>query len=83
MFRLSVAVLERKRIDTALGRVNAFRIMPAIFGDTGLSRSRGQLSIWITDDSRHLPVKAQLKVDIGTFDIKLKRLSFPETRQAR
>ena len=83
VFRLSVAVLERKRIDTALGRVNAFRIMPAIFGDTGLSRSRGQLSIWITDDSRHLPVKAQLKVDIGTFDIKLKRLSFPETRQAR
>ena len=54
-----------------------------MFGAANLSRSRGQLSIWITDDSRHLPVKAQLKVDIGTFDIKLKRLSFPETRQAR
>ncbi len=83
VFRMSVAVVERKGIDTVLGRVNAFRVEPAMFGANNLSRSRGQLSIWITDDSRHLPVKAQLKVDIGTFDIKLKRLSFPETRQAR
>ncbi len=83
VFRMSIAVLERKRIDTVLGRVNALRVEPAMFGVTNLSRSRGQLSIWITDDSRHLPVKAQLKVDIGTFDIKLKRLGFPETRQAR
>ena len=83
VFRMSVAVVERKRIDTVLGRVNAFRVEPAMFGANNLSRSRGQLSIWITDDSRHLPVKAQLKVDIGTFDIKLKRLSFPESRQAR
>jgi len=83
VFRLSVAVLERKKISTVIGRVDAFRIEPAIFGDSGLVRSRGQFSIWITDDDRHLPVKAQLKVDLGTFDIKLKRLSFPETRQAR
>ena len=83
VFRMSVAVVERKRIDTVLGRVNAFRVEPAMFGATNLSRSRGQLSIWITDDDRHLPVKAQLKVDLGTFDIKLNRLSFPETRQAR
>ena len=83
VYRMSVAVVERKRIDTVLGRVNAFRVEPAMFGTANLSRSRGQLSIWITDDDRHLPVRAQLKVDIGTFDIKLKRLSFPETRQAR
>ena len=83
VFRMSVAVVERKRIDTVLGRVNAFRVEPAMFGAANLSRSRGQLSIWITDDDRHLPVKAQLKVDIGTFDIKLKRVSFPDTRQAR
>ena len=83
VFRMSVAVVERKRIDTVLGRVNAFRVEPAMFGAANLSRSRGQLSLWITDDDRHLPVRAQLKVEIGTFDIKLKRLSFPETRQAR
>jgi hypothetical protein len=31
-------------------------------------------------DERHLPVKAQLKVDLGTFDIKLKRVTYPQCK---
>jgi hypothetical protein len=76
VFRFAVNVVERKQIKTVLGRVNAVRVEPSLFGDTGLVRSRGSLSIWITDDRRRLPVKAQLKVDLGTFDIKLKRVSY-------
>ena len=76
VYRFSVAVVERKELNTVLGRVNAVRVDPALFGENGLVRSRGALSIWITDDSRRLPVRAQLKVDIGTFDIKLKRVSY-------
>jgi len=76
VFGLSVKAVERKEIDSVLGRVQAIRIEPALFGDTALVRARGTLSIWITDDDRRLPVRAQLKVDIGTFDIKLKRLSY-------
>lgn len=74
VFTLSVAVVERKEIDTVLGRVNAFRIDPALFGDNAAVRAKGKLSIWVTDDDRRLPVKAQLKVDMGTFDIKLKQV---------
>ena len=75
VFRFAVAIVERKQINTVLGRVSAVRVDPALFGENGLVRSRGLLSIWITEDDRRLPVKAQLKVDIGTFDIKLKRVS--------
>lgn len=78
VFRFSVAVLERKQINTVLGRVSAVRVEPSLFGENGLVRKRGTLSIWITEDSRHLPVKAQLKVDLGTFDIKLKRVAYRE-----
>ena len=78
VFRLSVAVVEEKEIDTVLGKVKTIRVEPALFGDTSLVRARGQLSIWITEDDRHLPVRAQLKVDLGTFDIKLKRVSYPQ-----
>jgi hypothetical protein len=80
VFRLSVAVVERKEIDTILGRVNTIRVEPALFGDNSAVRARGKLSIWVTEDDRRLPVKAQLKVDLGTFDIKLKRLTYPETK---
>ncbi|HXI61461.1 MAG TPA: DUF3108 domain-containing protein, partial [Pyrinomonadaceae bacterium] len=78
VFRMSVTSFEEKEIDTVLGKVMAIRVEPALFGDTSLVRARGQLSIWITKDDRHLPVRAQLKVDLGTFDIKLKRVSYPQ-----
>lgn len=80
VFRFAVAVVERKRINTILGRVNAIRVDPALFGENGLVRSRGMLSIWITDDSRRFPVRAQLKVDFGTFDIKLKKVGYRNSR---
>jgi Protein of unknown function (DUF3108) len=78
VFTLTVAVVERKEIDTVLGRVNAVRIEPALFGDNAAVRAKGKLSIWITEDDRRLPVRAQLKVDMGTFDIKLKQITYPE-----
>ena len=83
VFRFAVAVVERKQINTILGRVSAVRVEPALFGEKSLVRSRGSLSIWITEDSRHLPVKAQLKVDIGTFDIKLESVSYSGEKRAR
>ena len=79
VYRFSVAVVERKQIKTVLGRVNAVRIDPALFGENGVVRSRGSLSIWITDDSRRLPVRAQLKINMGTFDIKLKRVNYRQS----
>jgi hypothetical protein len=76
VFRMTVAVVERKRIKCVLGRVSAVRIEPAMFGEGRMLRGEGKLSIWITEDSRHLPVWAQLKLNIGTVDIKLKRVSY-------
>jgi hypothetical protein len=61
VFTLSVAVAERKEIDTVLGRVSTIRIEPALFGDNAAVRAKGKLSIWVTDDARRLPVRAQSK----------------------
>ena len=83
VYDVAVTVRERKQIKTVVGKVNAFRVEPALFGENNLIRSRGTLSIWITDDSRRLPVKAQLKVEIGTFDIKLKRVIYHEATTRR
>ena len=78
VYRVPVNVAERKTIDTAVGRVQAIRLEPALFGDDALLHTRGQLSIWLTEDERHLPVRAQLKMEIGTFDIKLKRVTYSD-----
>jgi hypothetical protein len=76
VYRMTVAVVERKRIKCVLGRVNAIRIEPAMFGEGRMLRSEGKISIWITEDSRHLPVWAHINLNVGTVDIKLKRVSY-------
>jgi len=82
VFTLSVAAVEQKEIDTVLGRVNAIRVEPALFGDNSAVRAKGKLSIWVTNDEHRLPVRAQLKVDLGTFDIKLKQVTYPQPVRA-
>jgi hypothetical protein len=83
VFRMTVAVVERKRIKCVLGRVSAIRIEPAMFGEGRMLRGEGKMSIWITEDSRRLPVWAQLKLKIGTVDIKLKRITYPNVTGER
>jgi hypothetical protein len=76
VYRMTVAVVERKRIKCVLGRVNAIRIEPAMFGEGRMLRGEGKISIWITEDSRHLPVWAHINLNVGTVDIKLKRITY-------
>jgi hypothetical protein len=81
VYRFVVAVQERKEIKTVLGKVSTIRVEPALFGENGLAR-RGALSIWITEDKYHLPVKAQLKVELGTFDITLLKFTDSKTNHS-
>lgn len=75
-FRIPVRVLERKTMKTVVGKVSALRVEIGLFGAGRLVGDRkGEMSIWITDDARRLPVRAQLKADVGTLDIKLKKVS--------
>ena len=74
VYRVPVRVLEKKKLKTVLGKVNAFRVEPDLFGpDSLIDHEKGQFILWITDDGRHIPVTARIKTDYGTFDIKLKR----------
>ena len=83
VYRCTVYVMERKRIKTILGRVDVVRVEPAIFGSDRVVRSRGTLSLWVTDDARRVPVKAQVKVPAGTFDITLKKSSYSKADLSR
>ena len=75
-YRCVVNVVAGKKTNTAVGRVDTITIEPAIFDGEREVRPRGALTISMTDDARHLPVKAQVKSNIGTIDITLKRVSY-------
>lgn len=75
VYTIPVKVLEKKRMKTVLGRVDAFRVSAELFGPERLiDDEKGEFSIWFTADHRHIPVGGRVKTDYGTFDIKLKRV---------
>jgi Protein of unknown function (DUF3108) len=75
IYKTPVHVVEKKKMKTPWGRVSVLRVEPDLFGpDQLIDERKGQLSLWITDDERRLPVNARIKSEYGTFDIKLKRV---------
>lgn len=74
VYQVPVRVIERKRKKTVLGRVDALRVDPQVFGPNRMVPGEGQFSIWITDDTRRIPVSARIKTKYGTFDITLRKL---------
>ncbi|HEX8709039.1 MAG TPA: DUF3108 domain-containing protein [Pyrinomonadaceae bacterium] len=77
VYRVPIRVGERKRLKTVLGQVFALRIEAEVFGEERLLRGKGTLSIWLTDDERRVPVRAQIINELGTVDLKLKRIAGP------
>ena len=76
VYTIPVKVIEKKRMKTVLGRVDAFRVNAELFGPERLiDREKGEFSMWITDDARRIPVRGRVKTDYGTFEIKLKSVN--------
>ena len=80
VYKIPIRVVEKKRMKTILGHLDVLRVNPELFGpDRLIEEEKGEFSIWITDDARHIPVGGRIKTDYGTFDIKLKRIVNPAT----
>ena len=81
VYQVPVQVVEKRRKKTVLGRVEVIRVDPQVFGPDRLLDGDGQFSIWITSDSRRIPVSARIKMRYGTFDITLRKVKQQLTTQ--
>ncbi len=68
---------EKKKMKTVLGKVQTVRLDVEIFGKGRPIEDDGKMSLWVTDDDRHIPVRAKLTHNVGTVEVKLK--SFTNT----
>jgi hypothetical protein len=81
-YRIPVKVVERKPLKTVVGRVQTLRLVIGVFGEGRLIDDRsGEMTLWLTDDARRLPVRARIDTDLGTLDIKLKKVTGGISRQ--
>lgn len=73
VYQVPIKVTKREMQNTILGKIMCFRVEPQVFGKGRMIESEGSMIIWITDDNRRLPVRANLNTSIGKVDVKLRK----------
>jgi hypothetical protein len=76
VYKVPVRVTARVKQKSILGSVWCFRLEPEVFGENRLIEQEGSMIIWITDDTRRIPVRGQINADIGRVEVKLKSVSY-------
>jgi hypothetical protein len=67
---VSVNVLRKERVSTLAGSFDCLVVQPHL-AFNGVFRQKGEVTLWITDDERHLPVLIRSKIVIGSININL------------
>jgi hypothetical protein len=75
VYRIPITVSEKKTVKSVIGKVQTLKVDADIFGEGRLLRGKGKMSIWFTDDARHIPVRARINNEMGTLDITLKSIT--------
>ncbi len=69
-YNLRVLCHGRETVQVPAGTFQALIVEPVLKGD-GLFKSKGKLTIWVTDDDFHIPVKMQSKIPVGSIKAEL------------
>ncbi|MGB7068794.1 MAG: DUF3108 domain-containing protein [Pyrinomonadaceae bacterium] len=72
VYRIPVKVAARERLKTSIGTVWCYRLEPNVFGPDRFIEQEGSMLIWITDDKKRIPVRAQINSSLGRVEVKLK-----------
>ena len=74
VYPVPVKVTGREKIKTVVGKVMCWRIEPEVFGENRMIEQKGEMTIWITDDARRLPVRSKIDTKLGKIEVKLRKV---------
>ena len=74
VYQVPVKVTAHEKQKTVLGKVMCWRVEPDIFGDNRMIEQKGDMTIWITDDNRRIPVRSKIETKLGKIEIKLRKV---------
>ena len=66
---VTVKVETKEDVKTPAGTFSTIRVQPT--ADAGVVKNRGTITVWYTDDARHLPVQIRAKLFWGTITFHL------------
>jgi len=70
VYNVEVQVLRREKVTIPEGTFDTIVVKPLMKSE-GIFYRKGEIFIWLTDDARHIPVKMQTKVKIGSITASL------------
>jgi hypothetical protein len=70
VWNVEVQVLRKEKVALPIGTFDTIVVKPLMTSE-GIFYRKGEILIWLTDDSRHVPVKMQTKVAIGAITATL------------
>ena len=76
VYKVPVRVTARVKQKSVLGNLWCFRLEPEVFGTGRLIEQEGSMIMWITDDTRRIPVRGQINASIGRVEIRLRTVSY-------
>lgn len=88
VYRIPLTIGNRSKLKTVIGEIPVVEVKADMFGEGRPLRGKGSMTLWFSDDARHVPVRARITSEQGTLDIKLKQMtgddakSKPVTRPA-
>ncbi|MBI1761051.1 MAG: DUF3108 domain-containing protein [Acidobacteria bacterium] len=66
-----IVVGKKEKLGTDCGKLNTIRIEPKLFGPGQLFSRQGEMTMWLTADKSHIPVKLVAKTSAGTASARL------------
>jgi hypothetical protein len=75
MYRLNALVRGREQLDTALGRLPAFRVMLSLADGQGHPATTRNMTLWFSEDARRVPLRMEVGLPVGNFVLSLTRIS--------
>ena len=70
---VTVKVEGREEVKTPAGTFQTIRVQPT--ADAGVVKNRGTITVWYTDDARHLPVQIRARLFWGTLTFHLQTIA--------
>lgn len=80
LYYIEMKVAERTSIRSKFGKRDAFRIEPVnAYPEGKLFREGGNFTFWISDDEERLPLRFDVKINIGTLSMTLEDYTLAKT----
>jgi len=70
-YRLRVTVAGREQVSTGLGQLPALKVTPLIQDEKGQPATTRNLTLWLSDDTRRLPLRMEVDLPVGSFALTL------------